>query len=688
MTYQTPESKIRQIMSESSAAAHMAPALKTDDSARLSAAASVLKASGVGSAEVKNNSISVSAGEMNQAANILDAAFQHGMITVKPSLVSAEAIDMPEPHVPAPTMAKEETVEEAKAEELEINQGSVDADGKVKLEPRSLNNRMQNQIKKVDEEVEQLDEISKKTLGRYVKAAAGSIEDHGRESTARNFRGNAALKAGQGARMDAHDKARDGHEHKLAQRHLGVSRAVKRLTKEETELNELSYSTLKSYEGKAKDQTSHDKLTRKIARRKNYIATAKMKKQEKVSKAAFGDKTVKEESNPLVMLERVRMLAEGKGRLTATFHSECGKHSAKCYHDREWGEHRVEYHINGKHHEPADSHHSDKEDAHGTAKAELSRMSKLNGALKEANEAGEDLSWIEEEFEQLDEISKKTLASYRGKAGFSASKALHHAEHGMKHGSEEGKAAAEGHFKTVEKRRKGIAMARQQMLNKVTQKEEAEGNVPFLGEAIKQLDELEQIGAYTNKVGHTLKVHRNPNDKKHLFVTHGGKVVDYHHGAPKELHKKLTKDGLTGSMQEEVEQIDEISKETLKSYISKAHKDKRPAKADPSDPKQLKNALHNLKRIGGINAAEKKLAEEVELTEAKADVEKATKHLMKHPEADAIGRSIMTATKQFNYVQDAVDHVYNNHSKDVSYEDHHKMRPHLEDHFKKAGLKK
>lgn len=1001
MTYQSPENLIRRIMSGQldetvSAAANMTPALKVDDSARLTAAAEVLKASGVTSAAVKDNAIAVSAAQMNIAANILDAALQHNMITVKPMLISAEAIDVPVASNPAMSVAKEEAeeVEESRENETEINQGSVDDSGTVKLEPRSLNNRMQNKMKKIDEE-EQIDEVSDDTLKSYIKKAGRDASRH--DDSAEYLQALSDRSSHDGNLKKPAAAAAQDHRVKSAKRVKGIIKASKKI-KEDSDavvetnvepLNELSYGKLKTYEKKGSaevaDKASKNRLDSRTARRVAYIAKAKEKSAKKLSKAAFG-----EEANPLKMITRV--LTEGKGRLKATVKSECGKHTAKIYHDSEWGEHRVEFHINGKHHEPADSFHDDYHDAHDTAHHELKRMSKLNGALKEAIEANEDLSWIDEEFEQLDEISKATIMSYKGKAGWSAGQAAHFHDKAIvraqdhRNNGDENTAArhidvAKAHAKTYKKREAGLKMA-----NKQLRKEEVaeEGDIPFqqidelskdklkaygrgalksqeqtgkkidrlsatehgsdehiktaakhdtrrhymlkaakkitngksdkhkdinhfkneagggphgntayrikkqkerLGEEIEQLDELQKVGAYTNDAGHKLTIHRHPNDPKHHFVSHEGKVVDYHHGDHKELHKKLTKDGFKGAIHEE-EQIDEVSKKTLKSYIDKAQKDKRPAKADPSDPGQFANALHNLKRNAGINAAEKKLKEEVEqvdelsrdtlanyktkarhdaahhdrmiskdvakthiahvqdepelatkfhadakkhaikysnrvhgilkatkklkstkglqkdgivdkkfhreeveqvdelshgtlksymskaeksrdahevaatnyskmgvnkavdahghkaykrslgigragakrnkegmehghvgpigsgktkrmyidkdgnghtakvlakeevdLTEAKADREKAKKHLFKHPEADAIGKTMMGATKHFNYVQDAVDHVYNNHSKDLSYEDFDKMRPHFEDHFKKSGLK-
>lgn len=88
-------------------------------------------------------------------------------------------------------------------------------------------------------EEEQLDELSKKTLGSYIKIASDSRASHG-------------FKAGQNYTKDS--EKFDKHLDKALTRKKGINSAVKRLTKEETEqLDELSKKTLGSYVKKATD---------------------------------------------------------------------------------------------------------------------------------------------------------------------------------------------------------------------------------------------------------------------------------------------------------------------------------------------------------------------------------------------------------------------------------------------------
>lgn len=69
--------------------------------------------------------------------------------------------------------------------------------------------------------------------------------------------------------------------------------------------------------------------------------------------------------------EEFELIDEGV-RLVGTHGS--GKHIAKVYKDSDLGEHRVKFYSDGKHHKDADYFTDDKEDAHGTARAILSKM--------------------------------------------------------------------------------------------------------------------------------------------------------------------------------------------------------------------------------------------------------------------------------------------------------------------------
>jgi hypothetical protein len=88
-------------------------------------------------------------------------------------------------------------------------------------------------------EEEQIDEISKATLGRYIPRAAVSID-------------SASYRQGN---KEAHGSTSNALEKKLTKRHKGIETAVKKLTKEDAEqIDELSKATLGSYVKKASNQ--------------------------------------------------------------------------------------------------------------------------------------------------------------------------------------------------------------------------------------------------------------------------------------------------------------------------------------------------------------------------------------------------------------------------------------------------
>jgi ketosteroid isomerase-like protein len=109
------------------------------------------------------------------------------------------------------------------------------------------------------EEVEQLDELSKTTLGSYVNKASKNAAMYAADSVGM---ANVSSKARNPRVKAAAEKYSDESHEKRMSRLAGVGKAVKRLTKEEVEtemeqIDELAKSTLGSYIKKAaKDQSS------------------------------------------------------------------------------------------------------------------------------------------------------------------------------------------------------------------------------------------------------------------------------------------------------------------------------------------------------------------------------------------------------------------------------------------------
>ena len=113
----------------------------------------------------------------------------------------------------------------------------------------------------VEEDVEQIDELSKKTLGSYIKKSA---KDVGRRE--REFEYDA-----QAARETPEQAA------KIKQRHKGIGQAVKRLTKEDVEqLDEVSPPDMEKMTGSKKTKASFTKQYGKRGKSVMYATAWKL----------------------------------------------------------------------------------------------------------------------------------------------------------------------------------------------------------------------------------------------------------------------------------------------------------------------------------------------------------------------------------------------------------------------------
>lgn len=131
----------------------------------------------------------------------------------------------------------------------------------------------------MSEEFEQLDEVSKKTLGSYVTKAHDQLMAH---TAAVN------MKTGRGDK-DAFAYSHDTDTmRKEKNRKKGLSQAVGKLTKEEVELDEVSQGTLDSYRKKSFDEPGEKREAgRKLAFAKSAGTSgdAKVSSTEEVTKA-------------------------------------------------------------------------------------------------------------------------------------------------------------------------------------------------------------------------------------------------------------------------------------------------------------------------------------------------------------------------------------------------------------------
>ena len=136
--------------------------------------------------------------------------------------------------------------------------------------------RLMNKLtkKKVSEDVEQVDELSKATLGSYVNKSAASLGKAGY---------NAGSTDGTAAKLDP-------HIHTINKRSTGIKRAVGKLAKEDTQIDELSTDTYHSAAQKAAKRAMGDAQGRSGPIFKKYAGMAnkfrdKGMSQEKKEKA-------------------------------------------------------------------------------------------------------------------------------------------------------------------------------------------------------------------------------------------------------------------------------------------------------------------------------------------------------------------------------------------------------------------
>jgi len=163
-------------------------------------------------------------------------------------------------------------------------------------------NKEQDTNKLTKEDSEQIDELSKPTMGRYINKAKDSID-------------MASYRQGE-YHGDIGSPRYNNLEKKLSKRHRGIETAVKKLTKEESEqIDELSKATMGSYINKAAERIGTKGVTAglKIAADEKSSGNFKDmgKRQKGIAKAV--SKLTKEEQDFIDALN-TDSLEEGRGR--------------------------------------------------------------------------------------------------------------------------------------------------------------------------------------------------------------------------------------------------------------------------------------------------------------------------------------------------------------------------------------
>jgi len=216
------------------------------------AALKVLHDAGCPSAtRVDDKTISVNAADAQMSARVLTNALNKGAIPAPIKLISAESVadDIDDLH-----STTNPTNEEA---QLKPDETFVNDEYEV---IRSLINKKENQLKKIDE-------VSRGTLASYVKKATDKVSDHSHH-----------IGFHDGANNPMHDKSIHA-ERKLQNKKTGISRAVDRLTKESAvsyvtrkieQINELSKNSLRNYIVKASAQAGKHNYASGVHAGANY----------------------------------------------------------------------------------------------------------------------------------------------------------------------------------------------------------------------------------------------------------------------------------------------------------------------------------------------------------------------------------------------------------------------------------
>jgi hypothetical protein len=355
------------------------------------------------------------------------------------------------------------------------------------------------------ESVEQLDELSKKTLGKYIKAARDNVR-------------NRSYMIG---RDVSKLKPSPQHVRKVKNSTTGIQRAVDRLTKEEVEqIDELSKKTLGSYINKAVSSVAN----------KDY----------NIGRLHFGDQPEKKAD----VKQQAREI----------------KKDERVIKKRNRGVDRAVKRLTREEYENLDELEFTVEDVENFMQTE--------------------------EFEQLDELSKKTLGKYINKAQGRVRYAAHEVGHHLT--TLERNRRTPGNFRRLKNSTTGI----QRAVDRLTKEE------------VEQIDELSKktLGSYINKAVSSVankdynigRLHFGDQPEKKADVKQQAREIKKDERVIKKRNrgvdravKRLTREeyenldeleftveDVENFMQtEEFEQLDELKKSTLASYVKKASHD-------------------------------------------------------------------------------------------------------------------
>jgi hypothetical protein len=227
-------------------------------------------------------------------------------------------------------------------------------------------------------------------------------------------------------------------------------------------------------------------------------------------------------------------------------------------------------------------------------------------------------SMKKEEVEQVDEISKATMGRYINKAKDSIDMAAY------RQGGVEARGSSSRPLeKKLTKRHKGIETAVKKLTAEEVELEEALDAAARYGQhhvAIKEL--IKSIDQHVRNHKDDALKHKDYRGKKGVHWGHVGDLAQVHSQLA-DIHDRLAQQGeykktMGESVEEfDIEQIDELSKSVMGSYVKKAADDFQKRKPKMGYDGQLKKMQN--RKVGVNRALDKMYGEDVELDEAPVD---------------------------------------------------------------------
>jgi hypothetical protein len=461
-------------------------------------------------------------------------------------------------------------------EELKGKQHKIDANKNGKVDAHDF--KLLRAKKEVKEESEQLDELSPKTLGSYVKKAHRSGTDNSFDHGEDEHRQD-------GDPDDTErEKEMQDRERAIANREKGIGRAVKKLTKEDQEfIDELNKSTLGSYVKRANNQAiikslanpkdDSDDMKTIVKREKGInLATSKLTREEQEFIDELAEGTYKHEVEKSFPASGVKT-GDSASKGTSTMPKD--KDKAKGQPAGSIGEgYYKDIDTNRKEDErlaKKDSSPFGKPDKKKTKIATPGKFGYGYSAARHLARQGM-ASVTKEETEQVDEVIQKTSSGY-----------IHHARPGVYGGSEKEKHVVDT-----------LRGPKKSELNAIEKEKKMKKTFSEMVELYNEIG-LKSLSNMISEEPDNEQFTQELKDQQAKSEGKGKKA-------------EVAKGAVQAVKQEEVEQIDELSKKTLGDYITRNADDQArigfinsAAHHDKTTDNKTKNKILDRNERQGIN---------------------------------------------------------------------------------------